>query len=200
MRMHPYGCPEGRELRVYERRHSDKGERKWRQVIYKGVECGNGEVWELCTKQKARTIAREDLSAKDRQAGRRELLEEMRERLLSEEGKAKYKKRLFTVEPPFGNIKHNLGYRSFLLRGLGKAEGEFKLMCIGHNLKKMYLAWRGKKKDGQKGIVNNEIRVFTHIKGSISFLISILRKLFFDLPCFVRIWISFESTDLRKSI
>jgi len=157
---------------VYERRHSDKGERKWRQVIYRGVGCGKCEVRELCTKQKARTIAREE---------RRELLEEMRERLLSKEGKAKYKKRLFTVEPPFGNIKHNLGYRSFLLRGLEKVDAEFKLMCIGLNLKKMYLAWRGKKKDGQKEIVNKEIRVFTE---SISFLIDILRKLFFNSSCF----------------
>jgi hypothetical protein len=115
---------------------------------------------------------------------RRELLEEMRERLLSNEGKAKYKKRLFTVELPFGNIKHNLGYRSFLLRGLEKVDAEFKLMCIGHNLKKMYLACRGKKEDRPRGIVNNEIRVFTHIKGGISFLISIPIKLFFDLPCF----------------
>jgi len=167
-----YICPQGRELRVYERRHSDKGERKWRQVIYRGVGCGKCEVRELCTKQKARTIAREE---------RRELLEEMRERLLSKEGKAKYKKRLFTVEPPFGNIKHNLGYRSFLLRGLEKVDAEFKLMCIGLNLKKMYLAWRGKKKDGQKEIVNKEIRVFTE---SISFLIDILRKLFFNSSCF----------------
>jgi hypothetical protein len=145
---------------------------EWRQVIYRGVECGDCEVRELCTKQKARTIAREE---------RRELLEEMRERLLSKEGKAKYKKRLFTAEPPFGNIKHNLGYRSFLLRGLEKVDAEFKLMCIGHNLKKIYLAWRGKKKDGQKDIVNKEIRVFPE---SISFLIDILRKLLFNSPCF----------------
>jgi len=172
MRMHPYGCPQGRELRVYKRRHSDKGERKWRQVIYRGVECGDCEVRELCTKQKARTIAREE---------RRELLEEMRGRLLSNEGKAKYKKRLFTVEPPSGNLKHNLGYRSFLLRGLEKVDAEFKLMCIGHNLKKMYLACRGKKEDRPRGIVNNEIKVFTE---SISFLIDILRKLFFNSPCF----------------
>jgi transposase len=138
-----YICPQGRELRVYERRPAkrDKGERKWRQVIYRGVGCGNCEVRELCTKQKARTIAREE---------RRELLEEMRERLLSKEGKAKYKNRLFTAESPFGNIKHNLGYRSFLLRGLEKVDAEFKLMCIGHNLKKMYLAWRGKKRMGKK--------------------------------------------------
>jgi len=60
----------------------------------------------------------------------------MRKRLLFEEGKAKYKKRLFTAEPPFGNPKHNLGYRSFLLRRLEKVDAEFKLMCIGHNLRR----------------------------------------------------------------
>ncbi len=139
-----YICPEGKELRPYKRRHSDKGVRKRRQVIYKGIECSDCKVLKLCTRQKARTIAREE---------RRELLEEMRARLLSEEGRKKYKKRLFTAEPPLGNIKHNLGYRSFLLRGLEKVDGEFKLMCIGHNLKKIHLALRdrGEEKIRKKG-------------------------------------------------
>ncbi len=128
-----YICPDGRELRPYKRRHSERGVKKRRQVIYRGIECSDCEVRKLCTKQKARTIAREE---------RRELLEEMRERLLSEEGRKKYRKRLFTAEPPLGNIKHNLGYRGFLLRGLAKVDGEFKLMCIGHNLKKMQLVLR----------------------------------------------------------
>jgi len=128
-----YICPEGRELKPHKRRHSDKGVMKRRQVIYKGIQCSDCEVRKLCTSQKARTVAREE---------RRELLEDMRKRLLSEEGKKKYKKRLFTAEPPLGNIKHNLGYRSFLLRGLEKVDGEFKLMSIGHNLKKMHLALR----------------------------------------------------------
>jgi transposase len=170
-----YICPEGKELRFYKRRDSESGKRKRRGDIYRGIGCGECGVRELCTKQKARTIWREE---------RRELLEDMRKRLLSEEGKAKYKKRLYTVEPPFGNLKHNLGYRSFLLRGLEKVDGEFKLMCIGHNLKKMYFVWRSKDGDGQKGRVNNKMRVFTHIKEGISFLISIPRKLFFDLHCF----------------
>jgi len=80
----------------------------------------------------------------------------MRERLLSKGGKEKYKKRLFTVEPPFGNLKHNLGYRSFLLRGLGKVDGEFKLMCIGHNLKKMHLALIRRKEEG----IFSKLRIF----------------------------------------
>lgn len=58
-------------------------------------------------------------------------------KLLSKRGSEEYKKRMYTVEPPFGNIKHNLGYRDFLLRGLPKVKGEFNLMCIAHNLKKI---------------------------------------------------------------
>lgn len=58
-------------------------------------------------------------------------------KLLSLEGEKEYKKRMHTVEPPFGNLKHNLGFRYFLLRGLAKVKGEFNLMCIGHNIKKI---------------------------------------------------------------
>lgn len=59
-------------------------------------------------------------------------------KLLKKKGRIEYKKRMHTVEPVFGNIKHNLGYRYFLLRGLDKIKGEFNLMCIAHNIKKIY--------------------------------------------------------------
>lgn len=58
-------------------------------------------------------------------------------KIVSPEGEKEYKKRMHTVEPPFGNIKHNLGYRFFLLRGLKKVKGEFNLMCIAHDIKKI---------------------------------------------------------------
>lgn len=58
-------------------------------------------------------------------------------KLLSDEGSKEYKKRMHTVEPPFGDIKFNLGYRHFLLRGIDKVKGEFNLMCIAHNIKKI---------------------------------------------------------------
>lgn len=166
-----YLCPEGKELKPYKGRHSNRGVRKRRQIIYKGVACEDCEVRHLCTRQKARTIAREE---------RRELLEEMRERLLSKAGKEKYKKRLHTVEPPFGNIKHNLGYRSFLLRGLEKVAGEFTLMCIGHNLKKMHLKWRDKKEDKYQGTANSKTGVSICIREYLSFLINALRRWFFN--------------------
>ena len=45
--------------------------------------------------------------------------------------------RQYIIEPIFGHLKFNVGYRNFLLRGIEKVSAEFKLMCIGWNLKKM---------------------------------------------------------------
>lgn len=59
-------------------------------------------------------------------------------KIVSPQGEKEYKKRMHTAEPPFGNIKHNLGYRYFLLRGLQKVKGEFNLMSIAHNIKKIF--------------------------------------------------------------
>jgi transposase len=123
-----YICPEGHRLRRLKVRREDASYRKWRQVIYQGVACPTCPSKTLCTTQPYRTIARDD---------RKALREQMRARLRSEEGRQKYLKRLVTVEPIFGHLKHNLGYRQFLLRGLEKVRGEFRLMCIGYNLKKM---------------------------------------------------------------
>src|SRR3989344_8599389 len=61
---------------------------------------------------------------------------------------------MHTAEPPFGNIKHNLGYRYFLLRGLEKVQGEFNLMCIGHNINKIYNFMQKKNKGAAAALVN----------------------------------------------
>ncbi len=42
------------------------------------------------------------------------------------------------VETPFGNIKHNMRHRRFILRGLDKVYVEFGLLAIAHNLRKVY--------------------------------------------------------------
>lgn len=59
-------------------------------------------------------------------------------RLRTKKGQKEYQKRMYTVEPVIGNIKHNFGYRHFLVRGLEKVQGEFNLMCIAHNIKKIH--------------------------------------------------------------
>jgi transposase len=61
----------------------------------------------------------------------------MKEKLSSAKGANLYGRRQVMVEPVFGNMKFNLGFGRFLLRGLKKVKGEFMLMCIAHNLKKI---------------------------------------------------------------
>jgi len=60
-----------------------------------------------------------------------------RTRLLSDEGKAMMKRRREDVEPTFGDIKRNMNFRTFHLRGKPKCLIELGLVSIGHNLKKM---------------------------------------------------------------
>jgi len=65
------------------------------------------------------------------------LIDKMRQKLSTPEGKKIYGKRKITAEPVFGNLSQNLGFREFLLRGLEKVKGEFSLMCTAHNLLKI---------------------------------------------------------------
>ena len=51
-----------------------------------------------------------------------------------------YSKRSQTIEPVFGNIKANLGYRRFSRRSLPAANSEWRLICTVHNLLKLQQA------------------------------------------------------------
>jgi transposase len=70
-------------------------------------------------------------------------LENMAWYLKTKEGKARYAKRKSTVEPVFGIIKHVLGFRQFSLRGLDAVKGEWKLVAIAFNLKRMHVLAAG---------------------------------------------------------
>jgi transposase len=54
------------------------------------------------------------------------------------EGRALYARRKVIVEPVFGQIKAARGFRRFLLRGLQKIRGEWRLVCLTHNLLKIW--------------------------------------------------------------
>ena len=59
-------------------------------------------------------------------------------KLQTEIGKAIYGLRKSTVEPVIGIIKEVLGFRQFSLRGLGAAAGEWCLVCLAWNLKRLH--------------------------------------------------------------
>ena len=64
--------------------------------------------------------------------------ERMAAKVRTPEGKALYARRKVIVEPVFGQIKEARGFRRFLLRGLEKLRGEWRLVCLTHNLLKLW--------------------------------------------------------------
>jgi transposase len=66
-------------------------------------------------------------------------VEAMAHRLKTLEGRKLYAQRKHIPEPVFGIIKSVLGFRQFLLRGLNKVRGEWNLVTMAWNLKRMFV-------------------------------------------------------------
>ena len=64
--------------------------------------------------------------------------ERMAAKVQTPAGKALYARRKVIVEPVFGQIKEARGFRRFLLRGLATIRGEWRLVCLTHNLLKIW--------------------------------------------------------------
>jgi transposase len=62
----------------------------------------------------------------------------MKTQLGTETGKEKYRKRKQTVEPVFGIIKHAMKFRQFLLRGIDKVRGEWSLVALAYNCRRLH--------------------------------------------------------------
>jgi transposase len=124
-----YRCPAGAELHASG--SYKKGISKGR--VYQKKDCHDCPLVQICLSKKntsgIKRIYRDD----------REIYAEgMRKRLQTDAAKERMKLRATTVEPVFGTLKENLGFRRFRLRGLENARGEFALMCIAYNINKLY--------------------------------------------------------------
>jgi transposase len=70
-------------------------------------------------------------------------VDRMKRTLKTKAGKAVYAARKTIVEPVFGQIKQARGFRQFLLRGIHKVRGEWSLLCLTHNILKIYHLCQG---------------------------------------------------------
>jgi len=64
--------------------------------------------------------------------------ERMIRKLRTKRGREVYARRKVIPEPVFGQIKAARGFDRFLLRGMEKVRGEWALICLGHNLLKLF--------------------------------------------------------------
>lgn len=121
-----YLCPANQEIPFVSKKMDREGRRF---STYRGRTCRKCVYFGLCTTSRWGRNLRiyDDIH----------LLHKMRTKLDTQEGKSIYRKRMFIIEPVIGNIKHNLGFRQFFLRGMHKTKAELSLIAIGHNLLKI---------------------------------------------------------------
>ena len=125
-----YQCPAGKKL-VYQEMTRCHGRKSRR---YKCFDCRRCNYRLRCLPQNNNGDFRQIVRDKNEF-----LAEKMYHKTQTEYGKNKLIQRKYTIEGVFGNLKENLGYRRFRLRGLSSVKGEFNLMCIAHNINKIYI-------------------------------------------------------------
>jgi transposase len=70
------------------------------------------------------------------------IIDRMRRKLKTKRGRRRYGLRKELPEPVFGQIKQARGFRQFLLRGEANVRAEWRLICTGHNVLKLFAAAR----------------------------------------------------------
>ena len=129
-----YYCPMGQAMEKV-REHKQKTKTGFEQTIhsYQAKNCQGCNLRSLCHKAKTNRIIQ-------RNHNLIRLKQQAKEKLLSEDGIAHRKRRCWDVEAVFGNIKQNMNFKRFTLRGLEKVETEIGLIAMAHNLKKAVIA------------------------------------------------------------
>ena len=132
-----YTCPEGRALGFAgeERRVSEMGYGSTVRV-YACADCSGCARRERCSKSADPNSPRQIRVNPTLNAYRRRASEMLR----TEDGSKLGKRRSVDVETVFGNIKRNLSFTRFTLRGLEKVTLEWRLVATGHNIRKLFLA------------------------------------------------------------
>lgn len=123
-------CPLGHPMRYLRRGVNKSGEP---YINFIGVQCPACPAKFLCTKAKYRNLV--VLQSQP-------LIDKMEKKMETAAGKWAMRLRKQSVEPVFGILKEQMGFRRFHLRGLKKVKGEFALLCTSFNLKKLH-SWVG---------------------------------------------------------
>lgn len=90
-----------------------------------------------CLRTPAKTKTRQVSFFQGKADGAPSFTDRMKARIDSAEGQARYGRRFATVEPVFGNLRHNKQLNRFTLRGQKKVDAQWKLYCLVHNIEKL---------------------------------------------------------------
>jgi len=128
-----YYCPRGEPLPFEKSKPDVRQGQKIRLDVYRCDACVGCPLAGRCVSDKnqgGRTITRDHLTPdRERHAAK----------MRTPEARTRYARRFHAGETPFGWLKHVLGLRQFLLRGLEKVRTEWLWACTGYNLRKLIL-------------------------------------------------------------
>jgi len=128
-------CPAGKSLYSNGSHCTVKG-RTHHKFTGAKRDCVPCALRDRCLRTPDRTLVRQ-VAFFHSQASSHKHTEAMRRRIDSVEGRALYGRRIATVEPVFGNLRHNKKLDRFTLRGRRKVDTQWKLYCMVHNIEKL---------------------------------------------------------------
>ena len=99
--------------------------------------CGPCPLRNQCLRHPDRTPVRQVVFFTGKHHRPESHTERMKSKIDSEEGRRRYGERFATVEPVFGNLRHNKRLSRFTLRGRTKVDTQWKLYCLVHNIEKL---------------------------------------------------------------
>lgn len=125
-----YYCPQGRPLNYEQTKREERRGQRTERRVYRSPDCSDCPLFDVCVSKRSkqgRTVSR-DVHEDRRQAHAA--------KMATEDAKQRYAARFHAAEAPFAYLKHVMGLRRFLLRGLSKVRTEWRWACTAYNLQR----------------------------------------------------------------
>lgn len=167
-----YICPNNRKLKyVFSSTRKTDTDYEQKYKVYECETCKKCKLKSNCTKSKGNRRIQVNCKLNFHKAI-------VRKSLTSKKGLELRSKRPVEVESVFGNIKWNMGFKRFLLRGLDKVSIEWKLLCLAHNFNKLVNIKDKAKEDAMQVAISSdftaEFKIFFKYSIKINFIPKIL--------------------------
>ena len=129
-------CPNGHEMMYHGDHFKVNNKRYYRFKSYL-KNCRACPLQSQCMKRTLKEHGRQ-VSFKVSCENNTNYLDLMKQKIDSEQGKKNYARRMWTIEPVFGNITSNKGINKLTLRGKAKVTAQWTICCIMHNIEKLW--------------------------------------------------------------
>ena len=129
-------CPNGHEM-MYHGDHFEINNKRYHRFKSYLKNCRACPIQSKCMKHPLKDHGRQ-ASFIVSDENNTNYLDLMKKRIDSEQGRKDYAKRMWTIEPVFGNITSNKGINKLTLRGKAKVTAQWTICCIMHNIEKLW--------------------------------------------------------------